>query len=576
MEAMTAEAAVSEPSPLRILPGSRPRQGVFCAALVAAYAITAARALQMPNPYAVGFWVQSYEFGFIKRGLPGTLLAPLLQHKTAEEIYFIIAFLSAVIFTVVSAAFVWAAVRIGRDGLQSGHSLLGFGCSLVFVTSPFVVFNAHLMGYFDHLVVLATLCGVVLAASGRYLAVGLVSAATLLVHEMYALAGFPMVLFAVALSVDRRGGQGLRTPLLAAGVPTALAAAAVLASSLLLPADAVARLKAQMTALGVVHPAWVEMCTYHLSHHLIDNLRTQHAGGAARLLDGGILESATPPSLFLLAGAIVILRRRRLGRFAPAYAIAALLPLALHCVAWDSARITNFVIFQAFAGLLAIQLLTSDDPDRERVGPGVRWATAALAAAIVVANSAVSVELMGGESDGEGLLELRSLPDASDHVCRELLFPNSDFEKGTLAGWTAEGAFAPAPLTGTPAAFKHVPGNQGRHWVSSFYRPVPRRGGGLAMQGDEAQGRLASDPFPISGDQIAFQIAGGADEERLHVALEVDGREVERTTGMRSDHMRSVRWDVGAFRGHTGRIVIVDASADRWGRISADGFCYTN
>jgi hypothetical protein len=96
------------------------------------------------------------------------------------------------------------------------------------------------------------------------------------------------------------------------------------------------------------------------------------------------------------------------------------------------------------------------------------------------------------------------------------------------------------------------------------------------MQGDEARGRLASDPFPISGDRIAFQIAGGADEERLHVALEVDGREVERTTGMRSDHMRSVRWDVGAFRGHTGRIVIVDASADRWGRISADGFCYTN
>ena len=64
----------------------------------------------------------------------------------------------------VSGGLLWAAVRIGRDGLKAGHSLLGFGCSLVFVTSPFVVFNAHLMGYLDHFVVLATLAGVVLAA----------------------------------------------------------------------------------------------------------------------------------------------------------------------------------------------------------------------------------------------------------------------------------------------------------------------------------------------------------------------------------------------------------------------------
>jgi hypothetical protein len=577
MDVMTADNSGPDSSPVRIVPGVEPRQGVFCALLVAAYAVTAARALQMPNPYAVGFWIQSYEFGFIKRGLPGSLVMPLFAHKTAEEAYFIIAFLSAVIFTVLSGALVWAAVRIGRDGLKAGHSLLGFGCSMVFATSPFVVFNAHLMGYLDHLVVLATLAGVVLAASGRYGAVGILSVVALFSHEMYALAGFPMVLFAVVLGATRRGGPRgatLARPLTLTLVPTGLACTAVVTSSLMLPMDAVAKLKEQMTALGVVHPAWVEMCSYHLSHHLLDNLRSQWASGAERLFDGGILASAAPPAVFLFAGGIAMLRPRNLLGFAPGYAVAALLPLAMHWIAWDSARITNFVIFQAFSGLLAIQLITADDPDRVRVTPSVRAATATLGALILVYNFGVSVELMGGESDGEGLLELRAVPTPSDHACRALLFPNSDFEKGTLSGWKAVGgAFARGPVAGAPAEFKHLPGNQDRHWVSSFYRAGGN--GGLALQGDEATGRLMSTPFTIDGREIGFQLAGGRDAANLYVALEVGGAEVERATGRRSDHMRSIRWNVDAHRGRNARIVVMDGNSERWGRISADAFCYT-
>lgn len=410
---MEAETEVLEGSP----PAARWTERVFCLALIVLYVRTVARSVQIPNVYAVGHWLHNFDFGFITRGLVGELVQPIIVHKANDEIFRIVTILSLVIFTVLSAIYLWSAFEIGRGGIRRKTPVLSIACALVFVSSPFVVLSAHLVGYLDHMVVIATFACIVLVGRGRLLAAGLSSAVTLLVHEMHALAGFPVIVFAAWLKL--RGGDRPDAPspvpaIAKLLVPVASVAVVIVFSSLTQSQESVDALRAQMSEARVISPRWVEMSTYHLDHGFAENFRSQSAMGLERLLDPVTLRSTAPSALFLLLATSLLLRLQGWGRFSPLYVAATLSPLLMHWVAWDRSRISTLVVFNAFAGLFASHLLAPQRASGEPTSRFVRTAIAAAAAGTMIASFHLPVMLMGGEIDGKGLFELRSAPVPED------------------------------------------------------------------------------------------------------------------------------------------------------------------
>ena len=161
----------------------------------------------------------------------------------------------------------------------------------------------------------------------------------------------------------------------------------------------------------------------------------------------------------------------------------------------------------------------------------------------------------------------------------ELLFENSNFEKGDLTNWTAEGtAFSNQPVKddNVYARTKAVKANyEGSYWIGTFEHYTGAAGTEPGdRQGDRPTGTLTSVAFTVRCDQIRFLIGGGKDPENTCVQLLVGDRVVRTTAGNNRETMASVKWDVGDFLGKEPRIRIVDNKTGGWGHINADAFIY--
>ncbi|OGW83296.1 MAG: hypothetical protein A2Z83_04625 [Omnitrophica bacterium GWA2_52_8] len=163
-----------------------------------------------------------------------------------------------------------------------------------------------------------------------------------------------------------------------------------------------------------------------------------------------------------------------------------------------------------------------------------------------------------------------------------LLFPNSDFELGTLENWRNEGAaFMNQPTLGDNAAPRHKPLGktiQGSYWIGTFEnRPSGDVEAG-ATQGDAPQGRLTSIPFTITRAVIAFSAGAGGGTPQTSVNLLVDERAVLTESPAASpegqEALRPVRWNTTEWLGKKARIQIKDESSGPGGHINADGFRY--
>jgi hypothetical protein len=133
-----------------------------------------------------------------------------------------------------------------------------------------------------------------------------------------------------------------------------------------------------------------------------------------------------------------------------------------------------------------------------------------------------------------------------------------DFE--TSAGFRATGrAFDAVPSRGSHRGQGAIVGAVGG-FVNSFHPTL----------GNTATGTLTSPSFVLRGDELSFRIAGGADPERLKLALVIDGREVLKATGRNRDAMGRRAWDIRLYRGQRASLTIVDAATEPWGYLAVD------
>jgi len=120
-------------------------------------------------------------------------------------------------------------------------------------------------------------------------------------------------------------------------------------------------------------------------------------------------------------------------------------------------------------------------------------------------------------------------------------------------------AFRKTPSRGTATGQQPVSGFLGKGLVNTF-DPV----------GDGPTGTLVSPAFEVGKRFVHLLVGGGPEAGRTCVDLVVDGKAVQSATGLQTERLRWVSWDVSAWKGKTATIRIVDDATGPWGHILAD------
>ena len=130
-----------------------------------------------------------------------------------------------------------------------------------------------------------------------------------------------------------------------------------------------------------------------------------------------------------------------------------------------------------------------------------------------------------------------------------------DFESGTYAGWTYEGAhaFEDKPFD-TKEALEWREDRRPAGWQGKYMVTL-----GDTRHGKSDDGRLVSDEFTIDRPYLKFLYAGEVNP-RVLVALRVDGKQVRVAYGNNAYHLRVRGWDVREFAGKKARLVIEEGT----------------
>jgi endoglucanase Acf2 len=142
----------------------------------------------------------------------------------------------------------------------------------------------------------------------------------------------------------------------------------------------------------------------------------------------------------------------------------------------------------------------------------------------------------------------------------------ADFE-GTVypTGWTVSGAaFGAGPANGTLSGQVTVSGYIGNRLVNSF------------LGGDGPVGVLSSPTFTVDRNFICFLVGGGNHPGVAEVRLVIGGQTVRAATGVNSENLDWVTWDVSTYSGQSAQIQIVDNATGGWGHILCDHIFRTN
>lgn len=546
-----------------------------CALLLLSGVYSFIRGFNPPLSYPLCQWFSTYEFGFVKRGLVGTLIAPLFHFRTGAEIREMVELAAMGIMVLKFLCVGWLArTVVGYARTLGVRSRIPVVATLmVFLLSPHMVFSAHLAGYFDHLLEIITITALVAIAKEKYFLLPFLCIAALCVHEMFAIYGLPVIGFAMIVKLFDRSKKPVRFPV---ALLTAIFAPVLFLGIFLHFAQQVysthqlEQMRDRANQYGAVSSPGIQNMVNHLGEGVLDSWRMQRKSGPrSRLTDAAVVKGTYPATaLFAIIACILLLQKRRWFS-AALLPVVAVLPLAANYIAWDGYRFASNALFQSFLALFAVVYLTRPKLQLPTVGT-VLWLIPLIAAGIN--HIWQPVPLMDHQIDGSGVFSYRTSPDPRLFDRCKPLFANSTFDTGGFSGWEAKGeAFMRKHKVLRESRYNHTA--LGRYWLLSFSRFRDSKG---KVLGDRTTGRLISREFVIRNNAIIFRVAGGRDRRHLYASLRVEGKEIYRTTGHNGNDLTTHFWNVEPFIGKQARIEIVDQSTSLWGHIDVDQFCWSN
>ena len=136
----------------------------------------------------------------------------------------------------------------------------------------------------------------------------------------------------------------------------------------------------------------------------------------------------------------------------------------------------------------------------------------------------------------------------------------ADFEGGSYGDWKVEGdAFGEKLADDKLAAQSGISGFTGKGLALSY-----------AGKSTKPTGTLTSPEFTVERDFINLLVGGGSNKQTVGVKVLVEGKEVGRVSGERSNFMDAASIPVKEYRGKKAVVVVFDQDPGWWGYIAAD------
>lgn len=354
------------------------------------FGATLARSVRAPNGFAEAHWLLDYRFGFMKRGLVGSLCggaADLLGARMTESVILLLSVVTTATLSVAVILLLFRMLSLHGWGDEAVVTLL------VLVSSPFIVMSGHLVGYFDALLFLSVLASVILVRRRLWNAAAAVSIGALLTHESYALTGLPLVWLAAAICA-RESGTTWRPALVLVGAPLLVFASIPVVQGLTTePALLRAQLTQHLDGFGFLGDRGYLVALWQTTP-FTESLREYGGRADDRVMDPAVLAAVAPTLLTLLLLIHSSFRIRPFGPWSTVLLAAVCAPLAIHAVAWDTARIWTYTIASA-----TIVLWILSEACRPRPASALILLAAVPA---LVLNAFADVPLMDNEPDRFG------------------------------------------------------------------------------------------------------------------------------------------------------------------------------
>lgn len=333
--------------------GGRLPHRLIALGLLWTFGVTLARGLRRPNDWAEAHWLISYDFGLLKRALPATLLHPVLTAVPSRAEGAI-----TVVSTLLTAALCLALLGMCSTILRrSAYTPNAVVAVAAFLTSPFVVMAAHLNGYFDAQIILLSILATRLALRGRVWPAALLLTLGLLIHETIVAIGFPAVLWAALLQPAGHADAGptAHKRLLPFLLPVVAFFALFFYQSFAVDAAQLERtLIAHLETFPFIEYDQEVIVPRSFAKSFVAHFIAQSPRVWGRLFDARLMTAMLPTVLTLLLLTHATLRASK-ARPAAVYTAVVLpfLPLSLHLIAWDTARIWTYPIVVALILLWA-------------------------------------------------------------------------------------------------------------------------------------------------------------------------------------------------------------------------------
>jgi MFS family permease len=362
---------------------------ITASVIIWTFAVTISRSIRTPNDFSEAHWLLDYRFGFIKRGFIGSLYTVITDFLGLQKSPRLILFLSLITLCGMFAAMLfmlWNSHR--RQQSKDLPVVLG----VVFGSSPFVVMSAHLLGYFDAILYVLAMVSVGLVLRARGYASAIVSSVAILSHEAYLLIGMPLVCLASVVAISLGSARTSWRPyVVALLIPISVFLTISPLQRLTTNSEKLrTQLYLHLDSFDIVPTRSRDVATWQ-TVSLVRFFQSQKGAFFDRLLSPRIWASIGLPLLFILFIIYSSFRIRAYSLLSAALLCFIFAPLAMHAVAWDTARISTYLIGGAFIAYCVIE------GARPTQGVGGSYLLIALPALFV--NIVGSVPLMDGKSD---------------------------------------------------------------------------------------------------------------------------------------------------------------------------------
>lgn len=308
------------------------------------------RGINMPIDWVYVHWLMNYDYGFIKRGLVGSVVKALGFYNNPAIARTFIDIFSMIIYGLLLLSFILVGYRILS---LTRHKAPAVMTVILFFSSGFLVMTGNLIGYFDHLWQIVTILCLMLIFKRQMLLAAVIQIPLILIHESYLVVGFPVIVLSLVLVGYQKYGFAINRQYVAQASLVVAMPLLTFGTLSLVQETRDTELFRQditsyLTSYGYFEPHHLEDVIEAYLYRFSDYLREQSPQFIIRLT---VIQCwlNTLPVLFF---AVYYLHRT----FRPSFNIlikvlvvlTLIAPLSLHLIAWDYSRIWMYPIFHAF------------------------------------------------------------------------------------------------------------------------------------------------------------------------------------------------------------------------------------